>query len=182
MMTITEVETMKKLSVVLVALLLLLGTAQAQRNSVRLDKLSKVLSDKIGADMPGWTHRSIEPIEGSKNVIIEHWETGNVIVTVAVVEHNTEESAIAALKDYRNHLKLEEDVAAAKKKHLRLVKDDLPELGDGGFIWDARPSDAVAFRKKDLLMFVSVTGPRDHNDTALSRLFAQRVADVLATQ
>lgn len=27
--------------------------------------------------MPDWTNRSIEPIEGSKNVVIEHWETGN---------------------------------------------------------------------------------------------------------
>jgi hypothetical protein len=132
--------------------------------------------------MPGWSHRSIEPIEGSKNVIVEQWEAGNVIVRVAVIEYDTEDSAVAALKDSRDRLKAEEDIAAARKKHLRLIKGDLPELADGGFIWDARPSDAVAFRKKDLLMFVSVTGPREYNDTALSRLFAQRVADVLVTQ
>jgi hypothetical protein len=173
---------MKKLSVGFVALLLFLGSAQAQRHSERLDRLSKILGDKIVAGMPGWSHRSIEPIEGSKSVIVEQWEASNVIVRVAVIEYDTEESAVAALKDSRDRLKAEEDNSAARKKHLRLIKGDLPELADGGFIWDARPSDAVAFRKKDLLMFVSVTGPREYNDTALSRLFAQRVADVLVTQ
>jgi len=173
---------MKRISIGFVALLLFLGSAQAQRHSERLDRLSKILGDKIVAGMPGWTHRSIEPIEGSRSVIVEQWEAGNVIVRVAVIEYDTEESAVAALKDSRHRLKVEEDIAAARKKPLRLIKDDLPELADGGFIWDARPSDAVAFRKKDLLMFVSVTGPQEYNDTALSKLFAQRVADVLAAQ
>jgi len=173
---------MKRIFTGFVALLLLLGSAQAQRHSERLDRLSKILGDKIVAAMPGWSHRSIEPIEGSQNVIVEQWEAGNVIVKLAVIEYDTEESAVAALKDSKARLKTEEDIAAARKKHLRLIKGDLPELADGGFIWDARPSDAVAFRKKDLLMFVSVTGPQEYHDTALSRLFAQRVAEVLAAQ
>lgn len=173
---------MIRISMGIVALLLLLGSAQAQRNSERLDKLSKALTDRIGVDVPGWTHRSVEPIEGSKGVIIEQWEASNVIVRVAVNEYANDDGALASLKEFRSQMKDEEEVAAGRKKKLRIIKSDLPELGDGGFIWDARPSDAVAFRKKDLLIFVSVTGPREYNDTALSRLFAQRVADVLVAQ
>jgi hypothetical protein len=87
---------MKRISIGFVALLLFLGSAQAQRHSERLDRLSKILGDKIVAAMPGWSHRSIEPIEGSKSVIVEQWEAGNVIVRVAVIEYDTEESAVAA--------------------------------------------------------------------------------------
>ena len=83
--------------------------------------------------MPGWTHRSVTPIEGSKNVIVDQWEAGNVIVRVAVNEYDTEESAAAALKDFRKRLKSEQDVTAARRKtNFRIIKDDLPDLGDGG--------------------------------------------------
>jgi hypothetical protein len=171
---------MKKLSIGVLVALLLTGAVQAQRNSEKLDKLKQILTNKLGSDMPGWTHRSVTPIEGSKNVIVDQWETGNVIVRVAVNEYETEESAAAALKDFRKRLKSEQEATAASRKtNFRLIKNDLPDLGDGGFIWDILGSDAAVFKKKNFLAFVSVVGPREYNDTVLSRLFAQRVAEAL---
>jgi hypothetical protein len=107
---------MKKLSIVVFIVFLLLGIGQAQRNSEKLDKLKETLKEKIGSDMPGWTHRTVTPIEGSKNVIVDQWEAGNVIVRVAVNEYDTEESAAAALKDFRKRLKSEQDATAARRK------------------------------------------------------------------
>jgi len=174
---------MKKLSLGVFVMLLLTGAAQAQRNSEKLDELKQILTNKIGSDMPGWTHRSVTPIEGSKNVIVDQWEAANVIVKVAVNEYDSQESAVAAFEDFRKRLKREQDATAAKRKtNFRILKDDLPDLGDGGFIWDIMGSDAAVFRKKNLLTFVSVIGPREYNDTVLSRLFAQRVAEALTAQ
>jgi len=102
---------------------------------------------------------------------------------VAVNEYDTEETAVAALKDFRRQLKSEQDATAARRKtNFRIIKGDLPDLGDGGFIWDTIGSDAAAFKKKNFLVFVSVVGPREYNDTVLSRLFAQHVAEALAAQ
>jgi hypothetical protein len=174
---------MKKLSIGVFVMLLLTGAVQAQRNSEKLDKLKQSLTDKIRGNLPGWTHRSVTPIEGSKNVIVDQWEAGNVIVRVSVIEYDTDESAVGALKDFRKRLKSEQDTTAARgKTNFRLIKGDLPDLGDGGFLWDVRGSDAVAFRKKNLLVFVSVFGPWDYKDTVLSRLFAQHVTDALTAQ
>jgi len=174
---------MKRLSIGLFILFLLMGPVQAQRNSEKLDKLKQILTDKLGSDMPGWTHRSVTPIEGSKNVIVDQWEAGNVIVKVAVNEYDTEESAVAAYNDFRKQLKREQDATASRRKtNFRLIKDDLPDLGDGGFIWDIRGSDAAVFKKKNFLTSVSVIGPREYNDTVLSRLFAQHVAEALTEQ
>jgi hypothetical protein len=171
---------MKKLSIGVFVVLLLTGAVQAQRNSEKLDNLKHILTERIALNMPGWTHQSVTPIEGSKNVIVDQWETGNVIVRVAVNEYETEESTAAALKDFRKRLKSEQDATAARRKtNFRLIKDDLPDLGDGGFIWDIRGSDAAVFKKKNFLAFVSVIGPREYRDTVLSRLFAQRVAEAL---
>jgi hypothetical protein len=171
---------MKKLSIGMFILFLLLGTGQAQRNSEKLDKLKQILADKIGNDMPGWTHRSVTPIEGSKNVIVDQWEAGNVIVKVAVNEYDTEESAVAAYNNFRKQLKSEQDATASRRKtNFRIIKDDLPDLGDGGFIWDIIGSDAAVFKKKNFLASVSVVGPRGYHDTVLSRLVAQQVAEAL---
>ena len=171
---------MKKLSIGLFVLLLLTGTAQAQTHSQKLNKLKEILENKIGGNMLGWTHRSVTPIEGSRNVIVDQWQAGNVIVSVAVNEYETEESALAAFKDLRKRLKSEQDATAARRKtNFRIIKDDLPDLGDGGFIWDTMGSDAVAFKKKNFLAFVSFVGPWEYHDVVLSRLFAQHVAEAL---
>jgi hypothetical protein len=125
----------------------------------------------------------VTPIEGSKNVIVDQWEAANVIVKVAVNEYDTEESAVAAFDDFRKQLKSEQDATAARRKTpFRIIKDDLPDLGDGGFTWDIRGCDAAVFRKKNFLASVSVVGPRDYNDIVLSKLFAQRVAEALTAQ
>lgn len=174
---------MKKLSIGVFVTLLLTGAVQAQRNSEKLDKLKQILTERIAVNMPGWTHRSVTPIEGSKNVIVDQWEAGNVNVKVAVNEYDTEESAVAALQDFRKQLKCEQDVGVARgKTNFRLIKGDLPDLGNGGFVWDFRGSDAVAFRKKNFLASVSVFGPWEYKDTVLSKLFAQRVAEALTGQ
>lgn len=66
------------------------------------------------------------------------------------------------------------------KTDFRLVKDDLPFLGDGGFTWDVLGSEAAAFRKDNYLIFVSVPlRPHDYKEMRLSRQFAERVAEVL---
>ena len=173
---------MKRLFPFFVALVVLLGSIQAQTHSDKLDRLAKRLQEKIEKDVSGWNHRSITPIEGSKDIIVEQWETGNLIVRVSVIEYAEEEDAQAALKDFRRHLEIEEQAAARRKVTLRKIKGELPDLGDGGFLWDTLGSDAAAFRSKNFLVFVSVTGPPNYNDTVLSKRFAKYAADALATQ
>jgi hypothetical protein len=78
---------MKKISIAMFGLILFVTSSQAQANSEKLTKLTKLLEDKIEGTMPGWTHRSVKPSEGSTNVIVELWESGNVNVKVAVLEY-----------------------------------------------------------------------------------------------
>lgn len=172
---------MKKIAVGFFSLLLLTGTTQAQTESEKLAKLPKVLIEKIGNDMPGWAHQSITPIEGSKNVIVEQWESGAVTVKVAVTEYKTNDEAFQALNEFKNQLKTEEDATIVRgKTDFRLVKENLPVLGDGGFTWDIRGSDATAFSKQNLLVFVSIASrPKAYKEAGLSKEFAAQVADVL---
>ncbi len=173
---------MKKIAVNLF-LLLLCVTAQAQVSSEQLAQTSKILQEKIGKEMPGWIHHSIEPMEGSKNVIIEQWELRGVIVKVAVAKYDTQAQATQALKDFKSQLKIQEQsIVANGNKEFHLLKEDLPTLGNGGLTWDIRGSEAAAFRKGDFLVHISVARPENNNDIKLSKEFAKHVIDVLPAQ
>ncbi len=142
--------------------------------------MSDKLVKKIGKEKPEWIHRSITPIEGSKNVIIEQWESGGVTVKVAVTEYDAQRDAVLALKEFKTQLKTEEDASALNgKPDVHLIKDDLPELGDEGFAWDIRGSEAAVFRKGNFMVFVSIAQPPDRTDVKVSKEFAKYVADVL---
>ena len=173
---------MKRIVTLLLSILLLVGAAQAQAQSDRLVKISAELREKIGKEFQGWSQRTIKPIEGSENVSIEQWESGDMIIKVAITEYKAKDDAIKALKDFRFHLTTEENAKKARgKTDFRLVKDELPALGDGGFIWDFLGSEAAAFRRENYLVFVSIPRrPQGYSESRLSRLFAERVADVIA--
>jgi len=63
---------MKRIAVGVFLIFSLCAVAQAQAVSSQLMAISDELKDKITKEMPGWAYRSIEPIEGSKNTIIQH--------------------------------------------------------------------------------------------------------------
>ena len=174
---------MKRIGIVIIFFLLVYAFAQGQGDSDKSDKARKSLKEKIGKEMPGWTHRSIEPFEGSQGVIIQQWELGDIIVKIAVTEYSNEEQAVRAFKEFKSHLIIEEKATTKNRgKEFHLIKEDLSTLGDEGFVSDVRGSEAVAFRKGEFLVNVSVPSPQNNKDVFFSRKFAEHVAKALELQ
>jgi len=128
--------------------------------------------------MPGWKCRSITPIQGSSGVIIDHCESADIAVKIAVTRARSVEEAQAAQKETMAHLRLEEEVAAKRGKELHLIKEEL-SLGDGGFVWDIIGSEAVEFRKGRFIVNVSVPLPEGNKDAFFARKFSEYAARVL---
>jgi hypothetical protein len=179
---------MKKIGVLVVLSLVLFVTAQAQSDQERADldelaNIGKSLKEKINKEMPGWTHRSIEPIQGSQRVIIQQWELGDIVVKIAVTKYRELEQAKSTFKDFRTLLNTQEQASARNQhKQLHLIKEELSTLGDEGLVADVRGSEAVAFRKGQFLVDVSVPRPETNKDGFFSRKFAEHVAKVLERQ
>src|SRR5437667_5488452 len=173
---------MKRIVVGVFLLFSLCAVAHAQAVSSQLMAISDELKDKITKEMPGWAYRSIEPIEGSKNTIIQHWELGNMALRIAVIQYDSESRATEFFNDGKYHLRLEEKAAASRGRELHLIKGDLPGVGTEAFTWDIRGSEGVGFRKGKFLVFVSVPRPDGNKDVFFSRTFAAHVASVLELQ
>jgi hypothetical protein len=171
---------MKKVGVVAVLLLVLCATAPAQGNSDESARIRKLLREKIGKEMPGWTHRSIEPIEGSQGVIIQQWESGNIVVKIALTRYLTPAQAARSLQEFKSQLRVEEQARTKRGgKEFHLIKEDLSTLGDEGFVVDDRGSESVAFRRGEFIVNISTSGPSNNKDGFFGRKFAEHVVKIL---
>jgi hypothetical protein len=169
-----------RLAMVGTVLICLLGVVQAQSDSDELIKLKESVKDNVGKQMHGWTYRSIEPIQGSRNVIVQQWQLNDIIVSVAVTRYGSEARAQDAFKKFKDQLRLEEDVRTRNQgKPFSLIKEDSNEWGDEGFVQDVLGSEAVAFRKGRFIVNVSVPQPSNNKDVFFSRQFAHHVLKAL---
>jgi len=169
----------KKSTLALLVLVLVSGFATGQSIDDELVQIGNSLRQEINKQMPGWTCKSIQPIQGSSGVIVEHCRSGDILVSIAVSERDSQENAQAAFNESKAHLRLEEQVAANHQKQLVLIKEELTNLGDEGFVWNIRGSEAVVFRKGKFIVNTSVPTPANNKDAFFSRKFAEYVAKVL---
>src|SRR5258706_5462689 len=159
-----------------VALVVLLGNAQAQSDPDELARVKDSVKDTVGKEMQGWTYRSIDPIQGSKGVIIQQWQLNDIIVSVAITRYEKEAQAVSAFQDSKAHLRVEENARTKNQgKPFRLIKEESKAWGDEGFVWDIRGSEAVEFRKGRFIVNVSVPQPQTNQDVFFSRKFAEHV-------
>jgi hypothetical protein len=173
---------MKKLAAILTILLLVgCDRALAQEDPARNLEIMRGLVERTFSEKePGWTCKSVAPMEGSADVIIDQCESGDWEISFAIIKHASADEAASALREFRNHHEVEE--RAAKKRGVedyKKIKEELPSLGDGGFSWAAYGSTAVAFRQGKLTVYVSVVRPVLSHDEALSKRFAHHIAQAV---
>ena len=165
-----------RLVIVSVALACLLGLIQAQSDSDELIKIKESVKENVGKQMHGWTYRSIEPIQGSRNVIIQQWQLNDIIVSVAVTRYDSEARAQDFFQRFKEHLRVEENARSKNEgKPFRLIKEDSNDWGDESFVQDVLGSEAVAFRKGRFIVDVSVPQPSNNKDVFFSRQFAHHI-------
>jgi hypothetical protein len=66
-----------------------------QDYTTRLDSLLEKVKSDLAEKKPEWRHRSIEPIQGSRNVSVNNWEADGQIVRVSICALGSSESAEA---------------------------------------------------------------------------------------
>ena len=165
-----------RLIIVGLALTCLLGVIQAQSDSDELIKIKESVKENVSKQMHGWTYRSIEPIQGSRNVIIQQWQLNDIIVSVAVTRYDSEARAQDFFQRFKEHLRIEENARSKNEgKPFRLIKEDSNDWGDESFVQDVLGSEAVAFRKGRFIVDVSVPQPSNNKDVFFSRQFAYHI-------
>ncbi len=172
-----------KAIMICIAMLVVLATVDAQSESEDLAKIDHSVKDEVSKQMQGWTYRSVQPTQGSSGVIIQQWYLNDIIVKVAITRYQKQADAEDAFRQFKAQLKVEEQATSKNRgRQIHLIKEDSLQVGDEGFVWDVRGSEAVAFRKGKFIVNVSVPSPQKNKDVFFSRKFAEHVAKALEFQ
>src|SRR3989440_3025168 len=115
---------MKKAAIAFLLLPVLLGVTKAQSDSDELIKIKESVKENVSKQMQGWTYRSVEPIQGSRNVIIQQWQLNDIIVSVAVTRYEKEKQAADAFGQFKAQLRGEENARTKNQgRPFRLIKE-----------------------------------------------------------
>jgi hypothetical protein len=126
-------------NLILTSLFFLMPTVVLIQDSAELDKLEDAISHYLATKMPGWEHKRVEPIQGSKGVLIESWSFPNMGTQISIVPLNSVEEARQSLQTF-----------AKDTREAKLVDD----VGDGGYTWGYADSHLV-FKRGRYVFWVS---------------------------
>lgn len=119
---------------VVIAACLLLGlfpTAVPAQDLSELDSLEDKISHYLETKLPGWQHKRIEPIQGSKGVLIEVWSFTGKGAKISIVPVKSEEEARQRLQNF-----------AKDTREARQVET----VGDVAYSWGYQESNLVFSR------------------------------------
>jgi hypothetical protein len=170
-------------SVVIVACLLLglFPVQTAAQDESELDALEEKVSHHLETKLPGWKHKRVEPIQGSKGVLIESWSFPYRGAKISIVPVKSGEEARERLQSFAK------DTREAKQ---------VQGVGDEAFSWGYQESNLVLRRGRYICFVTSgadmdsdpdvrmLSQPerRNREDLEVKRLnkeFAKYLADVV---
>jgi len=85
-----------------------------------LERLDEKVIRHLEAKLPGWQHRRVNAIEGSKSTIINHWQTSTRVVTVSIVRYDSANQAKETMQPFIKYYR---------------QKEELKGLGDEAYAW-----------------------------------------------
>ena len=123
----------RRLLVALFAVLVI-GQAAAQ-DQPDLDRLDEKFTRHLEKKMPGWTHERVEPIQGSRGVLIQAWSSPNRKIKIAVSSAKSAEEARQGMQSFMREVR----------------GQPLPGFGDDAFVWGFEGSDLEVRRGRFII-------------------------------
>jgi hypothetical protein len=113
---------------------LVIGQATAQ-DQLDLDRMDDKFTRHLEKKMPGWKHERVEPIQGSRGVLIQTWSSPNRKIKIAVSSAKSAEEAREEMQRFMIEVK----------------GQPLPGLGDNAFVWGFEGSDLEVRRGRFII-------------------------------
>lgn len=133
-----------------VLLLGVISAFQGAQAPVDLNLLDDKLSRYVATKMPGWKSQRIDPIQGSKGVLIEIWSFPNRVVKIAVSTNKSAEGARQILQGFGRDTK---------------EAEFLKGFGDEAYAWGYRGSNLV-MRRGRIIIHISANADVDDDPDA----------------
>jgi hypothetical protein len=146
----------------LTALVCLSSITRAQHKSPALSDVEDRFVNAVEQQLPGWSHKTVKPIQGSGDVVINQWTSGEKAVSVTLIRHSSQEEAVKKIHQFT------EDIKASKVAS---------ESGDEQYVVGAQGS--IVLRKHQFTINIDVQTNDPDDEKHLIKQFARLVADAI---
>lgn len=137
-------------------------TIKAQDKSVELTDVEDKLIQTVEKEVPGWTHQTVKPIQGSQDVAIDQWISDNKGIRVTIIRHSSQEEAVKSIREF-----------AADMKAGR----DIPDAGEEQYSFDDMGS--IVFRKRHFTIYLTVKSTDPEGTKKMRKQIARIAADAI---
>ena len=137
------------------------GLKSQDERELDLDALDQKLQHQLETKMPRWEHRRIQPIEGSKGVLLQTWKIQNRAVSISVVQEKSAHTAKEAIQ------RLAHDPSTHAQP--------LSGPGEEAYAWGYQ-NRQIVFRKGRNLVYVEAGADVENDPDARSLSPSQRQA------
>lgn len=150
-----------KLSLVLLVVLLTITSVSAQKSTDLSDLESRLIAS-LQERLPEWTHETIEPMQGSTDVAIHHWTSGEKVISLTIIRHGSVEQARKGIREFAAHMN---------------GREESPDAGEEQFSLPYHSS--IVFRKRHFTVNIDANSTDERDEKRLIRQFARHVADAI---
>jgi hypothetical protein len=140
--------------------LLLMMACVVSAQTPELDRLDDKLRKHFEKELPDWSYKRIEPIQGSSGVLIQVWSTENRTVRIVVVSKKSAAEAKESMQNFPRNA-----------KEARAWSD----AGDEGYAWGYELRQ-IHFRRGKLIVDIEVGADVDADRDARNMTWAERRA------
>ena len=126
-----------------------------------LDRLNEKLRHRLETKMPGWSYERVQPIQGSRGVLLQKWTIQNRGVSISVVDMKSAEAAKEAIQR----------LAHDPSTHAELLR----ATGEEAYTWGYLNRQLV-FRKGKTLVYVEAGADVERDPDARTLTPVQRRA------
>jgi hypothetical protein len=134
----------------------------AQNVPTPLATTDDAVTSTIREQKPEWTHTTVKPVYENEQVIIQQWVSGERIVKVSIVPHNSHDEASQVIRKFAKN--------AGKA-------DRLANIGDEAYVWGARQS--IVFKRRHFTVYITALAANADDEAAITKDFAKLVVDAL---
>ena len=153
-----------KTILVTLALTACISLVMPQDKSAELSQIQDKLVRTVTEQMPGWMHKEVTPVQGSRDVVIDQWTLDNKALSITIIRFRSEEEAAKSIQQFAADMKAHKEIPAGSDEQYSL----------------AAANTSIVFRKGEFQVYIHTRSTDTGDEKELTRVVSRLTVNSIA--